>query len=103
MEPSYGDPSQKIDPYTVRKDTVTVPGGGYAVIQFLADNPGYWIMHCHVETHTLEGMGVVINEAFGQQTPPPNGMRACGNFSWELEEFYEKMQNPRSGSPNSIR
>ena len=99
MEPSYGDPSQKIDPYTVRKDTVTVPGGGYAVIQFLADNPGYWIMHCHVETHTLEGMGVVINEAFGQQTPPPNGMRACGNFSWELEEFYEKMQNPGPDRP----
>ena len=75
-------------------DTVTVPSGGYAVIQFVADNPGYWIMHCHVETHTLEGMAVVINETHAQQTPPPCGMRTCGNFTLELEEFYDIIQHP---------
>ena len=94
MEPLFGDPMEKIDPYTVRKDTVTVPSGGYAIIQFVADNPGYWIMHCHVETHTLEGMAVVINETATKSTPPPDGMRTCGNFTFELEEFYDKIQNP---------
>ena len=94
MEPVFGNPSSKIDPYTIRKDTVTIPGGGYVVIQFLADNPGHWFMHCHMETHTMQGMGVIINEAFGQQTPPPPGMRTCGNFSWDLEQFYNKILNP---------
>ena len=45
-----------------RKDTVIVPFGGYVVVRFVADNPGWWFMHCHIEIHTLEGMSVVINE-----------------------------------------
>ena len=94
MEPVFGNASNKIDAYTIRKDTVTIPGGGYVVIQFLADNPGHWFMHCHMETHTMQGMGVIINEAFGQQTPPPPGMHTCGNFSWDLEQFYNKILNP---------
>ena len=71
-----------------------IPAGGYIVIQFLADNPGYWFMHCHVGTHLREGMAVIINETHGSQTPPPNGMRTCGNFTWELEDFYDKIQQP---------
>lgn len=27
----------------VRRDTVVVPGGGYAIIRFRADNPGVWV------------------------------------------------------------
>ena len=34
----FGPAGVKIDPYTVRKDTVTVPAGGYIIIQFLSDN-----------------------------------------------------------------
>ena len=93
-EPSFGDPTAKINPYTVRKDTVMIPSGGYVVIQFLADNPGYWFMHCHNEVHTIGGMAVIINETHGSQTPPPDGMRTCGNFTWELEDFYDKIQHP---------
>ena len=99
MEPRFGNPTARIDPYTVRKDTVTVPAGGYAIIQFLADNPGYWIMHCHVETHTLEGMATVINEANSWQTPPPDGMRICGNFTWELSDFYDRINHPGPRQP----
>ena len=44
------------------KDTVMVPYGGYVVVYFKADNPGYWFLHCHIEVHQLEGMGVVIRE-----------------------------------------
>ena len=44
------------------KDTVIVPFGGYTVIRFLADNPGWWLLHCHIEVHQLEGMAVVVRE-----------------------------------------
>ena len=48
------------------KDTVIVPYGGYTVIRFVADNPGWWLLHCHIEIHQLEGMAVVIKEANGK-------------------------------------
>ena len=86
--PFYGNPHSKINPYTVRKDTVAVPAGGYVVIQFVTDNPGYWFMHCHIEGHTLVSMAVIINEVLDRQPPPPAGMQKCGNFSWSLEDFY---------------
>ena len=42
------------------KDTVAVPDAGYTVIRFLADNPGYWLIHCHMSWHSHTGMMVVI-------------------------------------------
>jgi hypothetical protein len=76
---------------TIRKDTVIVPAGGYVVIDFIADNPGYWFLHCHIESHQLEGMALVINELESQQNSPPAGMPLCGNFSWSVENFKEKL------------
>ena len=76
-----------IDSKTVRKDTVMVPAGGYVVINFLSDNPGYWFLHCHIEVHQLEGMAVILNEA-GTLGPPPSGMNKCGNF--EISEHKRK-------------
>ena len=45
-----------------RKDTVIVPFGGYTVIRFTVDNPGWWFFHCHIEIHQLEGMAAVVSE-----------------------------------------
>ena len=75
---------------TVRKDTVIVPSGGYVVIEFIADNPGYWFLHCHIETHQLEGMAAVVNEVETRQNPPPSGMTSCRSFTWDVEDFNEK-------------
>ena len=91
-------PSVSITEWTIRKDTVIVPPGGYVVIRFLADNPGYWFMHCHIEPHLIDGMAVVINEHYDLQNPPPTelGQLQCGNFNWNEEEFDEKLNfNPK--------
>ena len=45
-----------------RKDTVIVPYGGYTIIRFVVDNPGWWFFHCHIEVHQLEGMAAVVKE-----------------------------------------
>lgn len=84
-------PDISITGKTIRKDTVIVPAGGYVVISFISDNPGYWFMHCHIEVHQLEGMALIINEAENQQNPPPDGMNVCGNFDWDVETFNEKL------------
>lgn len=54
-----------------RKDTVAVPPGVHkdgmlekstkVVIQFLADNPGNWIFHCHIDFHLGTGMAQVVH------------------------------------------
>ena len=36
-----------------RRDTVIIPGGGHVVIRFRADNPGVWLLHCHIEWHCM--------------------------------------------------
>ena len=84
------------------KDTVLIPAGGYAVVYFKANNPGYWFLHCHIEVHQLEGMAVVINEAQGMHNGPPPNMPQCSNFSWEPEEFRQKESSPSPFQPTPL-
>ena len=74
------------------KDTLLIPAGGYAVVYFKTDNPGWWFLHCHIEVHQLEGMGVIINEG-GKKTTPPEGMYKCGNFSLTIDKFKAAITN----------
>lgn len=64
----------------IRKDTIVIPTGGYAVIRLKSTNPGKWFLHCHVEVHTLEGMGMVFNEAPEIEVKVPLGFPVCNNF-----------------------
>nr|GEV70642.1 laccase-3 like [Tanacetum cinerariifolium] len=45
-----------IDP--PQRNTVNVPVGGWSVIRFVADNPGVWLMHCHIDSHLTWGFGM---------------------------------------------
>ncbi|XP_022871477.1 laccase-6 [Olea europaea var. sylvestris] len=47
-------------------NTIGVPVGGWAAIRFLADNPGAWFMHCHLEIHLTWGLSVVFIVKNGQ-------------------------------------
>lgn len=47
---------------TVRKDVIIVPAGGYVVVDIKVQNPGWWFLHCHIDHHLLEGMGIVVAE-----------------------------------------
>ncbi|KAL5973370.1 Laccase-17 [Asimina triloba] len=62
-----------VDP--VERNTVGVPAGGWVAIRFLADNPGVWFMHCHLEVHTSWGLkmawAVVDGKLPKQKLPPP--------------------------------
>ncbi|KAK3677904.1 hypothetical protein LTR78_001999 [Recurvomyces mirabilis] len=44
----------------LKKDTVLVPRRGYAVLRFRADNPGIWMLHCHVMWHLATGMAMAF-------------------------------------------
>ena len=79
--------NSRLNNTAIRKDTVIVPAGGYVVIAFQADNPGYWFMHCHMEAHQLEGMAIIIQEyQDDQHPPPPAGINNIGNFPGQQEK-----------------
>ena len=66
--------------------------GGYVVVAFQADNPGYWIMHCHIEEHLIKGMAVIIQEySPGQQLVPPEEINLHGSFEWTIDEYRETL------------
>ena len=112
-DPDRNNVGRIINPVPPLKDTVLVPAGGYAVVYFTSNNPGYWFLHCHIEVHQLEGMAVVINEAPDEHNPPPLGMDRCrGSFTnWDVETFKDRERllnqdltpnSPTSTSPNII-
>ena len=80
-----------LDPSAPLKDTLLIPAGGYAVVYFKTDNPGWWFLHCHIEVHQLEGMGLIINEG-GEKTPVPYKMQKCGNFSFTIDEYKKAIK-----------
>lgn len=45
-----------------RRDTAMLPASGYLVMAWKTDNPGAWLMHCHIGWHTSEGFAVQFVE-----------------------------------------
>lgn len=41
-----------------RRDTAMLPASGYLALAFQTDNPGAWLMHCHIGWHTAEGFAM---------------------------------------------
>ncbi|KAF8989715.1 Fet3 protein [Cyathus striatus] len=65
----------------MRRDTVQIPAGAGATLRFVADNPGGWFFHCHIEWHLEAGLAVQFIEAplLAQQrnTLPPELKVQC--------------------------
>ena len=45
------------------RDTIEIPSGGSVTIRWIADNPGAWILHCHIDFHLAVGLAMVVIEA----------------------------------------
>ncbi|KAJ0085237.1 hypothetical protein Patl1_07923 [Pistacia atlantica] len=63
-------------------NTMNLPKSGWATIRFFANNPGVWLMHCHLERHANWGMETVFIVRNGPSEdqkirPPPAKMPSC--------------------------
>ncbi|KAF8156788.1 ferroxidase [Crassisporium funariophilum] len=47
----------------VRRDTVQIPSMNSATMRVVADNPGVWFLHCHIEWHLEVGLAIQLIEA----------------------------------------
>jgi len=51
---------------------------GWLKIRFVANNPGTWLFHCHVDWHVEMGMAVVFEVAPTKIPAPPKMTPVCG-------------------------
>ncbi|PSN65113.1 hypothetical protein BS50DRAFT_575190 [Corynespora cassiicola Philippines] len=45
-----------------RRDVVMLPTAGHLVIAFKPDNPGVWLLHCHIAWHAGSGLALQVLE-----------------------------------------
>ncbi|CAB3405708.1 unnamed protein product [Caenorhabditis bovis] len=80
-----------------KRDTVTIPVGGYITIRFKATNPGWWFAHCHLELHLMGGTGYAYSVGDHNQIymPPDNFPKDCGIY--KVDKLPE-LRLPTEGS-----
>ncbi|CAK9328079.1 unnamed protein product [Citrullus colocynthis] len=66
------------------KNTVVIFPHGWTAIRFVADNPGVWAFHCHIEPHLHMGMGVIFAEAVRKIGKIPSNLLVCGDTARAL-------------------
>jgi len=81
----------------MRRDVVTIPPAGWVAIQFVVDNPGTWIMHCHIEFHILSGFGIVWNEDPDGLGTLPGDIPVCGGYV----DLVSTTANPTTDAPTT--
>lgn len=106
----------------IRRDTVMLTGSagpgapaGYTVIGFLTDNPGAWLMHCHIVWHVGDGLalqfierpddiikaGYSKKDAYQQECAAlaeynaanPQSIKTSGESGLKKRTTYEKLSN----------
>ena len=74
-----------------RRDVAFLPDAGYLIIAFKADNPGVWLMHCHIAFHASSGLAAQILENVDKMKLP---------LGWD-EPFEAMCKNWDDWSPDN--
>jgi len=69
-----------------RRDVANCPIGGYVVIAFRIDNPGAWLLHCHIAWHASSGLAV-------QYIEQPSKIKPLMQKAGVLPEFDDRCAN----------
>ncbi|KAK6192790.1 hypothetical protein SNE40_004203 [Patella caerulea] len=65
------------------RDTFILPGASYAVLRFVANNPGLWFFHCHIDGHVVQGKAMMIQIGDVKEFPPrPADLPRCGGYGF---------------------
>lgn len=81
----------------VRRDTATALNGGYLIIAFVSDNPGAWLMHCHIPFHISGGLGVQFLEVPSQIVSTLGDLSILSNGCQSWDSFAPDVVQLDSG------
>ena len=88
--------------------TVPVPVGSTRDVEFVATEPGDWVLHCHKSHHTMNAMGHGLPNALGADLGAsetkirkllPDYMAMGEKGMAEMQEMAEHMQGPENTLP----
>ena len=72
-------------------NNIVVPRHAWSVIQFTADNPGFWTFHCHVSDHHMRGQSIMFN-VLGEERPLlPDNWKRCPSKACYVTELDEEL------------
>ncbi|KAH6629940.1 putative extracellular dihydrogeodin oxidase/laccase [Chaetomium sp. MPI-SDFR-AT-0129] len=72
-----------------RRDVVNCPLNGFVWIAFRIDNPGAWLMHCHIAWHASDGLAVQFVEQPGKLRGLMERAGVVGGFGERCKEWDE--------------
>lgn len=76
----------------IRRDTATLPAAGYLILAFESDNPGAWLMHCHIPFHIAAGLGVQFLERESEIVSSNGDLspmeQNCASWTKWQDEYY---------------
>lgn len=75
----------------MRRDTWILAPNGYTVIRYIANNPGVWLLHCHMEWHAVAGLTATIVEA-------PLELQGSQKINPAMEEICRNQGVPTTGN-----
>ncbi|CAF9923127.1 MAG: hypothetical protein ALECFALPRED_002306 [Alectoria fallacina] len=85
-----------------RRDVALLPLGGYLAIAFRPDNPGVWLLHCHIAWHASSGLAMQILERQNDIIPTIGSLaateRTCKGWDKWLAE-----NNGTFGGPGNLQ
>lgn len=77
-----------------RRDVALLPLGGYLVIAFKADNPGAWLVHCHIAWHASGGLALQILENKDNVTIDDSTKHELDHQCNQWDKWYKNHTNP---------
>jgi hypothetical protein len=90
-----------------RHDTANMPAAGWLAIAFETDNPGAWLMHCHIGWHTSMGFALQILEGRSKIKDTVKDVCAlygtCANWNkWVAERGFKQYDTGAQGLNRSM-
>ncbi|KAL5512657.1 hypothetical protein ACEPAG_2923 [Sanghuangporus baumii] len=80
-DPALNPPTPEGQANPSRRDTVQVPSNASVTLRFVADNPGAWFFHCHIEWHLEAGLAITF------VTAPQQMVAAASSGNYPLPQF----------------
>lgn len=91
-DPALNPPIQEGQQNPIRRDTVQVPPTQSVTLRIVADNPGVWFLHCHIEWHLQVGLAVQFVEA------PLIAQQRASSFPQSIPDQCKMLGLPVSGN-----
>lgn len=81
-----------------RRDTAILPAQGHLAIALRLDNPGTWILHCHIAWHASQGLSMEFVESEESISIGSREMEifqnTCGSWDeWTKNATYHRPQD----------